>query len=70
MVMLKLLEYVTERAIALLFALGVLAFVLLVFGFVSGLMLAIIAVVIPLVLIKILFAKKKPKITYHYERKD
>ncbi|KZK96790.1 hypothetical protein ACQU0X_06145 [Pseudovibrio ascidiaceicola] len=68
--MLKLLEYVTERAIALLFALGVLAFVLLVFGFVSGLMLAIIAVVIPLVLIKILFAKKKPKITYHYERKD
>lgn len=66
--MLSYLEYLTGRVIALLFAIAVLAFVLLVIGFASGLMLLIMAVTIPLVILKILFAKKKPKITYHIDR--
>ncbi|AEV39559.1 hypothetical protein PSE_5057 [Pseudovibrio sp. FO-BEG1] len=70
MVMLNFLEYVTGRVIAILFAMALLAFILLVIGFASGLMLAIIAITIPLVILKILFGKNKPKITYHYERKD
>ncbi|MFS8183283.1 hypothetical protein SAMN05444141_11227 [Pseudovibrio denitrificans] len=68
--MLNFLEYVTGRVIAILFAMALLAFILLVIGFASGLMLAIIAITIPLVILKILFGKNKPKITYHYERKD
>lgn len=66
----KYLEYITGRVIALLFAVALLAFILLVIGFASGLMLAIMAITIPVVLLKILFGKNKPKITYHYERKD
>ncbi|QUS55549.1 hypothetical protein [Pseudovibrio brasiliensis] len=68
--MLNFLEYVTGRVIAILFAMALLAFILLVIGFASGLMLAIIAITIPIVILKILFSKNKPKITYHYERKD
>ncbi|MES0872345.1 hypothetical protein [Pseudovibrio sp. SCP19] len=68
--MLNFLEYVTGRVIAILFAMALLAFILLVIGFASGLMLAIIAITIPLVILKILFGKNKPKITYHYGRKD
>ncbi len=68
--MLKLLENLTGRLIAILIAAAFLAFILLVIGFASGLMLAIIAITIPLVIIKILFSKKKPKVTYHYKRDD
>ncbi len=68
--MLSFLEYVTGRVIAILFAIAFLAFILLVVGFASGLMLAVIAITIPIVVLKILFGKNKPKITYHYERKD
>ncbi|GHB49571.1 hypothetical protein GCM10007094_43530 [Pseudovibrio japonicus] len=68
--MMKYLEYLTGRMIALLFAMALLAFILLVIGMASGLMLAIIAITVPLVILKILFGKDKPKITYHYERKD
>ncbi|WP_160116632.1 hypothetical protein [Pseudovibrio ascidiaceicola] len=68
--MLNFLEYVTGRVIAILFAMALLALILLVIGFASGLMLAVIAVTIPIVILKILFGKNKPKITYHYERKD
>ncbi|SDR29799.1 hypothetical protein [Pseudovibrio sp. Tun.PSC04-5.I4] len=66
----RYLEYITGRVIALLFAVALLAFILLVIGFASGLMLAIMAITIPLVLLKFLFGKNKPKVTYHYERKD
>ncbi|KZK75670.1 hypothetical protein PsW64_03688 [Pseudovibrio sp. W64] len=68
--MLNFLEYITGRVIAILFAMALLAFILLIIGFASGLMLAVIAITIPIVILKILFGKNKPKITYHYERKD
>ncbi|KZL05138.1 hypothetical protein PsAD2_04493 [Pseudovibrio axinellae] len=67
--MMNYLEYITGRVIALLFAVAVLAFVLLVIGIASGLMLTIIAITIPLVILRVLLGRKKPKITYYYESK-
>lgn len=66
--MLKFLELITGKVIALLCAMALLAFVLLAIGFASGVMLLVIAVTIPLVVLRILFSKKKPEINIRIDR--